>query len=536
MDRRKLLRSLGGVSVVGLAGCSSLRGVVRTGPPHFEFVELSGPDTAAVGEGLTLDLSVKNTGGKAGDFSTTLSIGTQNIGVTENVRVEDVPVGEERTVEIGPFPSFYSGQLTFRITDYGAVHTVSFTPVQAEIGEEIQLYNGEVAVGFSELEFLDSLFVERVIGSPYLLPRESGEVLAAAKVLLKDQRTQGAALSREEFELLGQEPLSPSGLPNISDVDILDGGSIPEVVEGGPQSGWLIFAVARSKLNGEVSLAWDRAASGTPEVEWIATEPPEGLRVPDISTEALSAPEKLEMGASGEVEITATNTGSGDGLFRDILQRRRAPSEDRDAGNWERVERLSEPVPSGQSRQIRIPISHSYVESFEYRLLDSAGGLETVEFAPLTIATGTSYTTPDGQQYTVQSEAISRTVTYSTGSGEKEQVQGEFGFVIFRIAAKKMKPDAAGLFGPTSFHLEAGGETYNNYAPLTLSEIAYVSPVEGRPYSPSISLTETADEAEGLILFEIPSGIGFDDIKLTLRGPASLAGDEIQVGWVPGGE
>mgnify|MGYP006278498671 FL=1 len=78
--------------VAGLAGCNQVRGVVRSGPPYFEDIEITGPDEVETCEEINLEVSVTNTGGETGDFTARLDIGEGLVQSSESISVADIQV------------------------------------------------------------------------------------------------------------------------------------------------------------------------------------------------------------------------------------------------------------------------------------------------------------------------------------------------------------------------------------------------------------------------------------------------------------
>lgn len=141
MNRREWLASAGVFGLSALAGCSQAQSAVRTGPPNFENVEISGPEAVEVGDAIELEVSAKNTGGEKGDFTTTLTIGSGVFSSDQNVRIESIPVTESKSTTIGPFTTDTARSVSFRMTDYGAEQEVDIQTRAVE-GTSYQRPNG----------------------------------------------------------------------------------------------------------------------------------------------------------------------------------------------------------------------------------------------------------------------------------------------------------------------------------------------------------------------------------------------------------
>lgn len=142
MQRRTLLASVSGLTA--LAGCSTVKELYRMGPPHFEEVELTGPETVPVGESVEMTVSATNTGGEPGDFTNTITIGRDSLSRSENVRIPDIGVYQTKSTTLGPFRIGSVREVEFRITDFGASHTIAGSTVQLVLTDPLTVPQGRI--------------------------------------------------------------------------------------------------------------------------------------------------------------------------------------------------------------------------------------------------------------------------------------------------------------------------------------------------------------------------------------------------------
>ncbi|WP_435065964.1 DUF4352 domain-containing protein [Halobaculum sp. EA56] len=412
MDRRKVLSLIGGSSIASLSGCNTVRGVVRSGPPYFEEVTIDGPDEVAVGEEFELTVSAKNTGGRTGDFTTTLTVGEGALAVDTSVSIEDVEITETGETTVGPIRVDRTGEYVFRITDYDARQTVRVTTREQTVGEAFTTRDG-LSISIEDL----------VVSGPYTTsddvfsPRDGNSFLFAEVEVSNDSSEERSIPSTAVFNLRsdGREiDTVDVALPRSTGRPYDDvSNTIPA---GITRSGWIPFEVPRDATS--VEIGW-RNSGDTVDVVWRPERDLSGRlsSVPSFEVKQFIATQTVERYEPAPVSLTVTNSGSESGTFYGLVT---AGGEDffDDSNSRE----ITVDVPGEGEATTDLEITHpdqlATAESFTVALSGMASAEESVEILIPTREVGKRYRTPTGLEIGVLDVQLVDTIKTESAWGD----------------------------------------------------------------------------------------------------------------------
>jgi len=513
MDRRKYLGIAGTVGLSSLAGCGGkLKAATRSGPPHFEAVELTGPDEIAVGEEFTLEMSAKNTGGEKGSFSNTLTVGQDPLSVDTNVRIEDIGVTQTKSKELGPFTISYTGDFEYRITDYGASHSLTVSTRELDGSESLTLEDGST-ISLSGLSFHPSLLYSTSDGDSILIP-DDGQIFAQISLSVENHGNDDLYVNTSNFSVPNGDSVTEVGPYRISDSDIqLDSSPFgsPTVSVGNSRSGWILREVPRDAVTRGISLSWDRAFGGSsPEVRWQNG----GADVPDFEVTSVSLPSEVEIGADADASITVRNAGSAPGTFHGYFERRNADRE-----TWNELAEISLDIPAQSSKTWSTTIRESYIGPSEYRVWPKSV-TRTIDFVPATRSFGSAYTTPEGAKIQTDITGMNfngfqSSYTYE-GSFENTTVEADdrstFAFVEISVEItgdEAVEPPSRSAFTAHVDGSEIAPEESQTYGTMELA-----GPVSGAEYDTGYGSISADSSTSGWLIFEVPEDTSKADVTV----------------------
>jgi hypothetical protein len=518
MDRRDYLATLG--TTVALAGCNSLSEsdgandsdgtpteaieTAEDGPPYFERVTIEAPSSVAVGEDFTLTVKATNTGGRDGDFTTTLTTGSGGFTTDTSIRIPDVGRGEAESTTIGPFQFETVQDLTFRITDYAVRHELSVEPAIAAVGEEIAVSDG-LSATLDIAEYRDSFYYtnEDFGGEQYTDFYYSFEetVLAIAEMTVRNDGDTQVAIRESDVEM-GGETAAGFELPDVANPSFLPGTSVvgQTVAPGSSATGWLLLRPKHALLDSGARVTLDHGGSDDPDFIWEQSAAPE---VPEFHVTSVDLPSEVEIGAEAEVSLTVENRGEAAGTFNGRLYRRNV-----DDDRWLTHSDLSLQLPAGESQTVTRIISEPYLGPSEYRFLPSEA-TQKIDFTPARQQYGERYVEPEGTAYTVR--FLETGDTYTTNEYDSPTYEAEGTFAFVEVTAESTQPDDGGAYAGQFFHAVVDGNAYD-----PVDAFGVVDPVSGDKYTGAFDLS-VGESVSGWLIYDVPAGSTREDISIQLR-------------------
>lgn len=420
MNRRKFLTAGSGAALIGLSGCNAVREVVRTGPPHFTNVQITGPKSVEIGEEFHLTVSAKNNGGKSGDFTTTLTIGEGPFSVEKSVKIPSIPVTKRKSTKVGPFDLSYSGDFHFRITDHAAKHGVTVNPWQKAFGEAVTLWNN-LKIAPTSIEFAENLYHDQHREEANIISPGSNSVFAFLHFSVENTGGESAYLSTSSLSTnIGTRWTELKDTYSIPNFDYVEGKPFSsEIGPGESGNYWLLLSASRDELSGAFDVSANRDGGDTrPEIVWTQETT---SSVPNTELTNFEAPSSVEIASEFEVSATLKNTGDAKTTFHTIFAHRDAGTSHRKLLAHKSVE-----IGAGESATITQLSSEPVIGDSIY-WLEPFEQEARVSFEPATRSFGRSYTDPDGVVLTVSQVQETQQIvlddysntTLETKSGEK---------------------------------------------------------------------------------------------------------------------
>lgn len=502
----------GTATLSSLAGCQVFSSAVRTGPPHFEEVKLSGPSEVTVGEEFTLTVSAKNTGGKKGDFTNTLTVGEGPFSSDRNVKIENIGVTKTKSTKLDPIQIGYAGEYNFRITDYGASHTVSVTTRILGSEKELNLENGPT-ISVTDTTLRKSVAYPTDSGTELLTP-SSGRVLAFIHLSIRNGGDSNLYAGPSSFTVENGEQITELGTYSTSLKDLRDIEGQPlstdTVLPDESKSGWILAEVSPETAKNGIRVTWNRdSESSDPEAEWRLSS----SEIPQYAVAEMAFPSEVEIGTRAEVTITVKNTGTASGTYHGLVERRNTG-----ATEWHRLSTFSLELDAGASKSWSTEIQEPHLGASQYRLRPGSV-TRSIDFVPASRSFEQAYTTPSGSKILVNVggfnfAGFSSSYSYE-GAWENPTVEAERGnqFAFVKISAENTASEALTPPSRDAFTVDVGGDAHSPEKSQTYSTMQLVSPISGAEYSPGWTYN-AGGTLSGWLIFEIPGDASKDDLTV----------------------
>lgn len=466
----------------GLAGCNQIRGVVRSGPPYFEDIEITGPDEVETCEEINLEVSVTNTGGETGEFTARLDIREGLFQSSESIAVEDVQITETKTATIGPYWSDRTAEIPFRLTEHDASHTVVVTTRELQIGDELNC-DGGYRINLSSPRFVSSLTEGSGEDIRLVTPQEEGRIYALVDAeieLYNNDRRPYGTLSTESgngFALSTQTDLS-----EINELD--DPFNRDQLDSTGSESGTVVFSVETAEGEGiQDNIIKDWNSDTPPDVNWSL----EDVLGPAFDT-TVESPESIEIGQEGTVSVVVENRGDGAGVYRAALLKSLnsfGPQET----NVDSVE-----VAAGEEERLQFGITPEGLDKPDYEIAPEGTAVNYV-VEPVSLEFGEEFTTYDGGTYEVDAplnrSIYADEVSYTEFGSEQTATAGSG--ETFVIVGIDVDPESE-VLNTVDYSLLVDGGTVEPFS--SGFDRDYTSPVSGAEYP--------GDDTGGLLVFRAP--------------------------------
>jgi len=343
------------------AGCGSIVSQTETttsennvkaadsGPSHFEQVELSGPSKVHVNEEFELEVSVANTGGRAGDFTTTLTVGEGIESREASIKIEDVDSGERKTEQVAEGHIGYASTFTYRITDYAVKHEIEVTPQQVE-GLTSAGLTDNLTVSLDELQIEFGLIYSQYGNSNSILFHgDLDRVFVIVTATVENTGTKSASVPT-------LEPLSGEHVTQLPEyvTDLTHIRDLPEtpihnhkISPKESKTGALLYHLPRSVASETIEFVWQRDRSETtPEVDWqVPPQTGDERTLPRFALEDISTPDNAQVSEKIPVEATVANIGDTDATFRGAFE-----YSYKDSDEFKNLLVVSGEIPKGDSK------------------------------------------------------------------------------------------------------------------------------------------------------------------------------------------
>ena len=558
--RRQLLTGLSGAGAAGLAGCSGLLGgnspeengtdgrdaetqteedgtetTTETPPsePRFEPVSLSLPAETTVDETVSATVSVTNTGGESGTLTGQLQVVEGVSDATEAFELADVAAGEsaETTVE---FTFELADEYVLEAIDTSgetlAESTVTVGPLTAAVGEPLDLTENLQAT-LRGVEYYPMFVYDDQSGfttRTRLLAPAGDRTLTVLRFELENVGTEPARFERRTLAIPdGQVYLNEVGgnLQQLRDVDggLLGGNGSVRVGAGQRVRGFVLAQTGHEAARAGTTIGYQRDQAQTPpEYEWSIP----GQSVAEFEISSAETPDSIVQG-SFDGSFTVRNVGEADGTIRGVLERKQVTQGD---NGFSTVQRVSTPIPAGESTTIEFSDAYYYDNGLEYRL------------RPLTERTSVTFTPPEptiGETVEQAFGAISLgdvtladELTFEDDRGTYTPTSGQFALVRVTVNWAE-RADSDTFIGRDSFSIEADGETYQpREAEYTNDFEVFTDPLEGGKYTYLRGPT-AGETTGGILLFEVPSSVTSDQITAVWDWNPDFTNQRNRIVWTP---
>ncbi|WP_436924207.1 hypothetical protein [Halosimplex amylolyticum] len=142
-------------------------------PASVAVTDVSVPSTIEIGTAGTLSVTLENSGGQSGSFTSAVEakVGTSEWAATEASVEATVPAGETVTETVDLPPSDYVEPSSYRLADADPVARTRFVARELPLGERYLLPNG-VALSFHDVEFGETYTYEGEDGEKTIEPTD----------------------------------------------------------------------------------------------------------------------------------------------------------------------------------------------------------------------------------------------------------------------------------------------------------------------------------------------------------------------------
>lgn len=370
-------------------------------------VNLSGPTSVAVDEEVTLTVTYANDTNETVDFQGTVAVSQGNSDFTEQVSLDEIPAGEEKSTQIGPITFRYADEYQLQIADGEGTHTLTVEPISAHEGEPLALGNS-IQMTATDFLFYPSLFYSEggadrpnsVFSAP------SGKILAAIEVEVENVGTESKSAPLDAITVQNGELYSSIGSESLESITTIPGTPIGTAISGALEpsqvvQGWLLAQVDQDAAKDGISLVYQRDASDTPpEKQWDLQREEDSQSFPTFTIDGIQRPDELRTGEEFQTTIAVENTGDTTGVFRGVVEYK-----DPDTDEWRLladpdVALISGEIRPDQTREFSVRSRTQYTTTLTYRLQPTVERWEFT-FDPGTLSLNDTFVTPGNNEITV---------------------------------------------------------------------------------------------------------------------------------------
>jgi hypothetical protein len=546
MNRRQLLLTSSSGLAAALAGCSALSGgdggtetatptPTPTGPPAFEEVSLSAPESVTVGSEFTLTVSATNTGGETGTYEGTVRLAgseeeDSSPSFEESVTIEEIAPTDtgEATVTVPAFEVV--DDYEFTLADADASVAVRPEPVTAAVGETLSV-GDDLSVTVDDVSVRESVFTLTTRSSGLSTVDEiasfgapSGDVLAIVTVTAENTGTEATSAASGTIgigdgEWYGSGGGAPGAILGRSD-DRFTNGGLPEIDPSESVTGYFVAQIPRETARGTIEVTGQLDGQGTlPERVWTVEPDGDERALPQLTLESVEAPETAPLGRDYEITVTVANEGDAPGTLRSVVQwdddgswaqlraatSRADLSADRPTGGVIRRE-----VDAGGTAEITLTSFSVYNQQYSYRIQPFAEEWQ-IGFEGAELSYGDRLKAGSNANIVVQDIRLQDTVTaYDDFQDEEYEAEpddgNQFVAVQFRFT-RRVESESGSTPDTSDFTLLADGNDVGSstYVDDQIREDWY-DPIENE--------LEDRSEAAGWDFYEVPAEYSASDLAV----------------------
>ncbi|MFW5905293.1 MAG: hypothetical protein ACOCUO_00420 [archaeon] len=517
MKRRKLLSSLVALGVGSMAGCSAggsdKEYKTQEGPPYFEHVSIEGPQNVTVGESFDLNVTAANTGGRSGNFSTTLKVGEDPLSVDESIVVPEIEPGYDKTSSVGPFELAFAGDFTFKITDHGAEYEVSVEPLEKSVGEAVTLWN-DVEVSPRGVELYNAMTEALEEGDRLHFP-EDGDFYAVAPVSVQNHDTEdqslGHILSFEGLDELGSDVASHY---SPTDFEELSGPDVGTIDAGAAERQNLVATAHREELAGEIVVIAQRDDQDSPpEVRWIDSPDQDTRPLPDFKLTSFEVPDEVEIEEEFEISAEVTNEGDAAATFKAQI---RSQSDVDEPEGWFYHDTYSMELAPEESTTLSYTASEPLTGGSYYQIKPFSE-TKLIDFESAHVSIGSYFETAEGLRVAIDDVTAASSVDDGSSWTDPSEASAGMQWLLAHIVVNNDSDSS--LDAPEMDHLAAlsESEAFTTAEPPFMGDLG--SPVEGEWYSSSLGLISSGERNSGWMLFEVPQEYSARDFSIEWEAP-----------------
>ncbi len=312
----------------------------RTGPPSFEDISLSSPETVTVESEFRLTVSATNTGGETGTYEDTIQLLSSSLNdeepenepaVEEPVTIESVAPGEtgEATITMPAFDLV--NDYEFTLADADSTVTVRPEPMTGSVGTTFAIGNS-LQVAITDVSIQESVFhpIDRVSGlstseevGAFMAP--SRHMLAIVSITAENRGTavvsaDAGTIGIRDAEWYGSGEGLPDAVLGRSESRFYN-GELPEINPSESVSGYYIALVPQETARGTIEITGQADATETlPERVWTASPEGEARQLPNMTLNSIGVPETTPLGQDYEIMFSVANEGDSPGTLRGVIQ------------------------------------------------------------------------------------------------------------------------------------------------------------------------------------------------------------------------
>lgn len=233
---------------------------------------LNVPGEVEMGESYTVEATFENSGGKSGEFETTVMIrdhDSSSFSATENTISGEIGPGEQETYETSLKASDVSSNV-IGLAGTNAESSLRIVPKKIEVGDEYSTSN-RIGITVKSVELASYYRYEDYMGEERIQEPDSGQYIFV-NIKTQNQGDVPKSLpSSYDFQIVAnnrQYESTTSYNEPIGKGEIYEGG---EVQPGIIREGYMVFEVPEDVNKGDISVVWNEIISlNEKSVYWTA--------------------------------------------------------------------------------------------------------------------------------------------------------------------------------------------------------------------------------------------------------------------------
>lgn len=235
-------------------------------PASFEVTEIDLPERAEINEEFQINITVRNTGGSEGTFSSTVSgTSTESSTWSDSGSIElDIPAGRNATYTSNILTYPYMSKLTYRIDETGQEFSVQIVSAKRAFGEPFTSQD-DIRFSVQRVEFQETYVWEGGSGNRYEETAPSGKKFAFVYV-----RAENVGGQPERSPFSGDVVVLSGNQQFENGIFYKDEGKYQpaELHPGVVREGWIGFEVPEEVDVSTISVVWSETIRGDFAVYW----------------------------------------------------------------------------------------------------------------------------------------------------------------------------------------------------------------------------------------------------------------------------